>query len=350
MSTPVEPEPVQLPKSGRRHAFARIGILILILSLVSSSGSAVVLADDVEVPPRTRTEPTPLPPVEPKPKSGKKCDAFVLPKDTLDFQALDDDAPVRGEDYRDGVEFRLYNDIIGRLKIAKDADLRACARDDLTFRDLVKPVRQDYRFDLVFFKGRLKRLREFKPNKPLEKAGIEKLYECWVFPENAADPMCIVCLDLPEGLTPSKDYTPGKFVTFAGYSFKLMQYESSQVDAKDASKYVRRRAPLILAKTLTLVPVDDDAGKDWREGFIPGILALLGVILAAIVGLTWWFRRGSRHLQRELGSRYDTQNPFTGSGSLPEPAATSENTGNSGTTGNARTSPEPTAGSNDWTA
>lgn len=265
-------------------------------------------------------EPTPVPPPQTKAESKfeNKCDRFRLDKDKFDFGKVEDDSPVRGEDELGGHEYRTYNDILLRIREFPVNELEECARKGLAFRDLVKDVRRDYQFELVYFKGRLKRLREAKPNRPLAEGGVKALYECWVFPDDAADPMCVVTTELPEGLTPAKEYSPGKPVAFAGYSFKLMQYESSQPNPKDPSQFVRRRAPLILAKTLTLLPgpepYDD---KKWRDGFIPGILALLGVVVAVILGLTWWFGRGAKNLQREINERYEKQNPFAAGAEAP---------------------------------
>lgn len=265
-------------------------------------------------------EPTPVPPPQTKAESKfeNQCDRFKLDKDRFDLARVEDDAPVRGEEELGGHEFRMYNELLLRLREFPVNEMEACARKGLSFRDLVKDVRRDYQFELVYFKGRLKRLREAKPNRPLAEGGVKTLYECWVFPDDAADPMCVVTTELPEGLTPAKEYSPGKPVAFAGYSFKLMQYESSQANPKDPTQFVRRRAPLILAKSLTLLPGPEpyDDTK-WRNGFVPGILALLGVIVAVIVGLTWWFSRGARNLQRELGSRYDKQNPFAAGTETP---------------------------------
>lgn len=301
--------------NGFRRACAVVGAVLF-------AGGWAGAADPTPVPPPPATRP------DPKADDPKfKCDKFVLNKDRFDYANIEDDAPVKGEDENNGHEFRSYNDIVLQVRQFPTAELEQCARKNLTFRDLVKDVRRDYQFDLVYFEGRLKSLREAKPNKPLAEAGVKTLYEAWVFPTDAADPMCVVFTELPEGLTPANEYAIGKPVRFAGYSFKLMRYESKAPNKTDPTRGQVRRAPLILAKTLTLIPVPDvDAGKNWREGFIPGLLALLGSIVTVTLGLTWWFRRGERGFRREREARYDTQNPF---------AAPADGAGPGGPTGQA---------------
>ena len=56
------------------------------------------------------------------------------------------------------------------------------------------------------------------------------MYEAWIIPngETQGNPICFVLCDLPAGLEPRK--TMDVPVSVAGYSFKLLRYESGEAD------------------------------------------------------------------------------------------------------------------------
>ena len=65
-----------------------------------------------------------------------------------------------------------------------------------------------------------------------------------VIPKNEpnGNPVCIVFTDPLEGVEPGGQVN--KWVSFAGYAFKLLRYESVEKDKDDSSKNKWRRAPL----------------------------------------------------------------------------------------------------------
>lgn len=234
---------------------------------------------------------------------------YDLDADRFHFSRVEWDAPVKSED-RNRDEFEAYNDTLIHAKQFTADELISAGNRDVTFKDLVKPVGRDFQFKLLTMEGRLKRMRRLVPTKPLLAAGFQNLYECWVFPKNGADPLCLLVSELPPGIEPAMDYTPAKNVTFAGYYFKLMQYESAAPNPNEPTRNQIRRAPLLMGRSFVVVPEPEvDSGKAWREGFLPGLLAVGGAVVAATLGLTLWFRRGDRTLRQALENRR-SQNPF----------------------------------------
>lgn len=246
--------------------------------------------------------PSAVPPADP-------CAETRIDTDRLHFRYVRDDAPVQHE-AQNRQEFEAYNEVLALAHSLPVEKLEKCADRDVTFADLVRDVRKDYQFKLLYFEGRLKRLRKLEPTKDLAEKGVKNLYEGWMFPKNGSDPMCVLITELPAGLEPSVEYPTPKSVTVAGYSFKLIRYESAEPDAKHPGQGRVRRAPLLMAHTFRVLPDEDtDGGKPWRTGFVPGILGLVGGISAVALGLTWWFRRGDRRVRTELAAR-KARNPF----------------------------------------
>ena len=236
---------------------------------------------------------------------------YFLEKDSFLLSAVEDDAPIRSES-ENSLEFDAYNQVILKAHEFTVDELESVARKDVTFKDLVKPIRADFRYDLIGFEGRLLQLRRMEPTKPLKEAGVKDLYEAWLFPVDGIDPMCVILTELPAGLEPSLRYNPPKRVRVAGYFFKLMWYESSQPDPKDLTRGRYRKAPLLMAKSLRLLPQpSSDAGEAWRTEFLPAMLGLFLLVTGLAFMLNWYFKRGDRRLQSEREARLERANPFS---------------------------------------
>lgn len=245
------------------------------------------------------------------------ADKYKLDTDRFHFTLVEDDAPVRSEG-QNREEYEAYNDVLLHARQFPAAGLEAHALRDGTFLDLVRPVRQDFQFKLLYFEGRLAKLRRVEPNRGLAAAGVADLYEGWMFPAGGSDPMCVLTTELPPGLGPSREYDPRPAVAVAGYSFKLIRYESAEKDPQDPTRYRVRRAPLLMAKSFTLLPAPDaDRGDSWRTGFLPGMLGVLAGIAMVVAALTLWFRRGDRAARRALEDRR-ARNPFAEEPANPE--------------------------------
>ncbi len=237
------------------------------------------------------------------------ADRYALDPDRLSFKGVEDDAPVRGE-ADNPLEFEAYNVVLLHARQFAAGELAAAANRDVTFRDLVLPVRQDFWLKLVALDGRLLRLRKYEATKPLQAAGVSHLYEGWLYPSAGDAPLCFLATELPAGLDPSLTYSPAVPVTAAGFVFKLMRYESAEPHPTDRDRGRLRKAPLLMGRSLILRPKPPaDTSDPWAGGFVPGFGLVVGGLLAAAFGLTAWFRRGDRAVKQDLTARRH-QNPF----------------------------------------
>jgi hypothetical protein len=98
-------------------------------------------------------------------------------------------------------------------------------------------------------------------------------------------------------------------VSFAGFSFKLMKYESAERDEKNPGKYVEKLAPLLIGKSP--IPRRDPDGPTsltWNRFVLGAIFG--GLVLIAGAGvLTWWYRSGDRQARQEMDA-VRSRNPF----------------------------------------
>lgn len=170
---------------------------------------------------------------------------------------------------------------------------------------------RDYKLDLVKFEGRLVMLVKTKATEKLRAAGVETTYEGWITPkgESRSYPVCVVATELPEGVEADKPVS--KWVSFAGYSFKLLRYKSQERDAKDQP--VTKRAPLLLGRGFTVLPDPEGRPLSWGD-FVTVAVAVVGGLLGFAVLVGWWFRRGDRLAKREIEA-HRKKNPFDGQSS-----------------------------------
>ena len=106
-----------------------------------------------------------------------------IDKDRVIFDRIEDGYPIRSESQNPD-EYAAYNYVLTFARQFSVTDLEAGARRDVTFRDLIKPVRKDFKLDLVYFEGQLKRLRSIGATRQLKEAGIDTLYEVWILLKN----------------------------------------------------------------------------------------------------------------------------------------------------------------------
>jgi hypothetical protein len=202
-----------------------------------------------------------------------------------------------------------WNRVLLHARRFSPEELESNARGDLTFADLFEAIRKDYKLDLVKFEGRLLMVRKMKPSEKLKAADIETAFEGWLVPQNEprGNPIAIVFTDpLPDGVELGR---VNKWVSFAGYSFKLMHYESGERKGDDPSKYVIKRAPLLLGRSI--IPQPDPDGHDpvsWNSFVQVAVAAVVG-LLGVTLGVTWWFRRGDKQSKQEI-TAHRARNPF----------------------------------------
>lgn len=246
--------------------------------------------------------------VEPKDVEGNPKSKYQFDKDFLYLSKVKDLTPIRSN-AEDSDEYDAYNDLVLHANRFATADLQTAARLDVSYGDLFSKVRVDYRFELIQFTGRLKRLRRIEANEFLKANGVKELFEAWVVPNNDNNPMCIILTEKPDGIEPNLEYNPSYPVTATGYFFKLFEYQSQEPSEKTKGAFLTRRAPLLMGKSIALRPVEDrDGGGPWREVFLPALLTFLGLAAVFALGVTWYFRRGDRRSIQILESKKG--NPF----------------------------------------
>jgi hypothetical protein len=226
------------------------------------------------------------------------------------YRSIKDDARV-GTGSEHWEEAVAWNRVLLHARRFTPEELESNARTDLKFADLFEAIRKDYKLQLVKFEGRLLMVRKMELSQKLKSAGVEAAYEGWLAPkdEPRGNPVCIVFTDpLPEGLEPGR---VNKWVSFAGYSFKLMHYESGEQKADDPNRHVIKRAPLLLGRAIvSQLDPDRPSSISWSTFVQISLVVIFGLIGIAC-GLTWWFRRGDRRAKSEIGAQR-SKNPFEG--------------------------------------
>jgi len=232
---------------------------------------------------------------------------ILLDKNLRVFRRIKDDAFIAKAD-QNWEEGSAWNRILLHARRFSLAELDAAATEK-KFADLFTDSRKDYKLDLVKFEGRLIRIDKMKPSEKLQAAGIETVYEGWLVPkdEPRGNPICIVFTDPVESLEGVTGRV-NKWVTFTGYSFKLLRYASGERDKDDPNKNVTKKAPLLLGRAVVERTDPDSPRLSW-SGFVPlvtgGIISLVGIAL--VVG--WWFRRGDKKTRQEIDT-HRGKNPF----------------------------------------
>lgn len=158
---------------------------------------------------------------------------------------------------------------------------------------------RNYRGDIVHFDGKLVRLRKFDPQPMAAQAGVKDYYEGCMFVDlQENDPLFFVITELPKGLEPG-DHLDVK-VGFSGYFFKIFRYTAG--DTKKTK--MDRLAPLCIGRTLTLAPVaaaeDTPADPSWVAWLGPAFFGVIGVTVALLFGLGFWFRRSDHRVRGRL--------------------------------------------------
>ena len=211
----------------------------------------------------------------------------------------------------DEMEERAYEEVLRHARQFSTAELEQHARRDLAIKDLYTNGRASYKLDLIYVEGWLKSLRKADPTKLLRESGVTELYEAWIFPSGGIDPVCVFVTELPPGLSPQAEVKQpvDRFVSAGGYFFKLLRYEANQPSRDKLGEHTTRRAPVLMARSLTVRDEPASAGVAWRQTFLPLVVAGVGAVAFAIFGLSWYFRRGDARVRREIDNKL-TENPF----------------------------------------
>jgi hypothetical protein len=249
-------------------------------------------------------------------------DPTALEPKVLVYDSIRDDSKMVGDD-TGWEEIAAFSRVIMHAHRFTPEELEKHAIPDLKFADLFEEGRKVYKLKNVKFEGRLISLRVVRVGPELGAAGVNTLYQGWLVPrdEPRGNPICVHFTQPLEGVEPDK---PGsrvnKWVSFAGYSFKLMRYESAEQweDGKHKGTYKVKRAPMLVGKGL--IPRRDPDGPDqlsWGY-FMQG--AIVGSVLLIAAGglLTWWYRSGDRKA-RKAAETVRGGNPFDPNAAPPAP-------------------------------
>ncbi|MDB5311596.1 MAG: hypothetical protein JWO38_5798 [Gemmataceae bacterium] len=235
--------------------------------------------------------------------------SIALDKNLRVFKLIRDNTP-SGRTQSTWEELAAWNRVVLHARKFTPEDLETAANHDLKFADLYEPHRTDYKLDLVSFQGRLIRLKKGEPTQRLTEAGVSAWYEGWLVPdgEPRGNPVCIVFTDLPPGLVPKPLMNVP--VSFAGYSFKLLQYESGEQKKDDPSKHVWKGAPLLIGRSVIIRGTEDaDGPSTWASWFVPAIVGGLLLLIGTALTMSWWFRQGDRRARDEIDATRG-KNPF----------------------------------------
>lgn len=232
----------------------------------------------------------------------------ALDKNLRVFRFIKDDAFIaKGEDNWE--EVSAWNRVLLHARRFLPEELERYANPHVRFADLFLDVRRDYKLDLVRFEGRLVLLNALKPSEKLRAAGVETAYEGWIIPrdEPRGNPICVVFTDPPEGVPATGRVN--QWVSFAGYSFKLLRYRSAERDEKDPTRNVVKRAPLLLGRAVIPRPDPEVAVSQAWGSFATTATIVVAALVAFAVGLTLYFRKTDQKTRQEIEA-YRTRNPF----------------------------------------
>lgn len=235
-----------------------------------------------------------------------------LDKNLRVFKLIQDDAPI-ARTAANWEEAAAWDRVVRHARQFTQAELEAAGRRDLTFADLFTAGRSAYRLDLVRLEGRLVRVKAVPVSDRLTAAGVTTLYEAWLIPQDQqrqGHPVCLVLSELPPGIepTPAGELT-NRWVSAAGYSFKLLWYESAEPDSKNPGKNDWKKAPLLIGRSLTVRDGDGPATGSWSSEFAPLLAGGLALVALSGLGLAWWFRRGDRAARAAVANTRPA-NPF----------------------------------------
>ena len=165
-------------------------------------------------------------------------------------------------------EFAAYTRAILQARRASAEDFAEHVQAGVTGRQMFETERGKYRGQIVRVTGQLKRLQTLRVPLELEKEGISQLFQAWIYDQFSFEkPVAAVFSELPAGLTPAEHFTEAVFVTFDGFFFKRMQYDS--IVGPDLTPLVIGRSPRL--KESAAPPTIADSGPsvscppEWLE-------------------------------------------------------------------------------------
>ena len=223
----------------------------------------------------------------------------IPPRDAYGLDQVQDETDLTYEDSE------VYYGLLHRAQQIPADELKAAGRAFVQqrrevsglppFPDMLKHPRE-WRGQPVYLSGHLQQTIEYPA--AANPWGIETLYESALYTDDSQlHPITVVFTNKPDNL-PVKEGLVDR-VRVAGYFLKLYLYPSA--DQKI------RKAPLILADTLTVLPTPDPGPlvpREWVIAFVI-VLAVLAAIFVARIVMVDRARREQRHRETEPHERPD---------------------------------------------
>src|SRR5262249_930842 len=153
---------------------------------------------------------------------------------------------------------------------------------------------EKYRGQVIHVEGRLRMLRRFSASRFAAKQGVPTLYEGWIFAEAyLGNPYCVIVTEVPSS-TPIGERLE-RPVAFDGYFFKRYRYKAGDT---------WREAPLLIGRSLLDgAPLPGSETSGLADSLLPALFTVLGLTVALVGGLAWWYVRGDRRVRALLDKR-----------------------------------------------
>jgi hypothetical protein len=244
---------------------------------------------------------------------GKTVPGEAPPLDAAWLDAVRDEKPFlkigeRAPDelwlpqYRDGYrEYLVYcQAVILSAQVPADAFAKSAAENsELSFSALYnEPAR--HRGKVVHLEGRLKRVEARDAPLPAERQGVKGTYEGWIFLDRPGPPVVVIFPELPPELKVG-DYAKPPRVTFDGYFFKKYSYRSGEKDR--AGNYKVMNTLLFIGPTLSVKSGPARAApavSPLAGPVLYGVIGFVGLTIALLLVIGWWYRRGDRPIRARL--------------------------------------------------
>jgi hypothetical protein len=238
---------------------------------------------------------------------GHYLDCWAL-RDTDRFHALPKEWLEAINDNRGftvgGLEAEVYSRVLVLSNYTSNKAFHQALQADIGYTHVFN-FPDENRGKVVAIEGKLKRVNRFPPPPEAAAAGVCDLYEAWIFSEKlTTNPYCAVFTEWPAGLPRGllgKESIKGEYtVRMDGYFFKKFRYKARP---GSDGKLIERDAPLFIGHSLVYLGKDippEKRDNTWLNSLVYGIVGVFGTALAAVVGLTWWFRQSDNKVRKRL--------------------------------------------------